>query len=124
MLENYVDILFANKEEARAFCGKPVEEALTFFAKFVDYAIVKNGKKGSWIQYENQVEFIDPLDVKNVIDTNGAGDAYSAGFLYGLMSGTDLKSSGDLGAKLAAEVVQVVGPKLHKEQWQKILNKS
>ena len=122
MIENYVDILFANREEARAYCGKPVREALTYFSQFVDYAIVKNGKKGSWIQYENQVEFIDPLDVENVIDTNGAGDAYSAGFLYGLMTGMDLKSSGDLGAKLAAEVVQVVGPKLYKDQWQKILN--
>jgi sugar/nucleoside kinase (ribokinase family) len=58
----------------------------------------------------------------NVIDTNGAGDAYSAGFLYGLMTEQDLKSCGHLGAKLAGEVVQVVGPKLLKEQWQNILN--
>jgi sugar/nucleoside kinase (ribokinase family) len=122
MVKNYVDILFANKNEAHAFCGKSPEEALAFFAQKVEYAIVKNGKKGSWIQHENHIEFIDPLDVKNVIDTNGAGDAYSAGFLYGLMSGMNLKACGDLGAKFAAEVVQVVGPKLSKNEWTKILN--
>ena len=122
MVKNYVDILFANKDEAHAFCGKSPEEALAFFAKKVDYAIVKSGKKGSWIQHENQIEFIDPLDVQNVIDTNGAGDAYSAGLLYGLMSEKGLKASGDLGAKLAAEVVQVVGPKLSEDKWKKILN--
>jgi sugar/nucleoside kinase (ribokinase family) len=117
MVENYVDILFANEGEALAFCGKSGKEALDYFAEFVDYAIVKIGKKGSWIQHQNQVEHIDALDIKNVIDKNGAGDAYAAGFLYGLMSGMDLKSSGDLGSKLASEAVQVVGPKLHKHQW-------
>jgi hypothetical protein len=38
------------------------------------------------------------------------------------MTDMDLKSCGNLGAKLAGEVVQVVGPKLLKEQWPKILN--
>ena len=121
MIEKYVDILFANKDEAHAFCGKPVDEALTFFAKYVDYAIVKNGKEGSLIQHKNQIEHAEGRTV-DVVDTNGAGDAYSAGFLYGLMTGMDIKSCGDLGAKLAGEVVQVVGPKLRKEQWKKILN--
>jgi sugar/nucleoside kinase (ribokinase family) len=123
MVEKHVDILFANEEEARAFCGKSGKEALSYFSKHVDYAVMKIGKKGSWIQYKNQIEHAAGVEV-NVIDTNGAGDAYSAGFLYGLMTGMNLKSCGNLGAKLAGEVVQVVGPKLFKEQWQKILNKT
>jgi len=123
MVENHVDILFANQEESHAFCGKSGEEALAFFSKFVEYTIVKIGKKGSWAQFQNQIEHIGGRTV-DVIDTNGAGDAYSAGFLYGLMTGTELKSCGNLGAKVAGEVVQVVGPKLHNEQWQKILNKT
>jgi sugar/nucleoside kinase (ribokinase family) len=121
MVENYVDILFANEEEALAFCGKSGKEALDYFSKHVDYAIMKIGKKGSWVQHENQIEHVDGVTV-NVVDTNGAGDAYSAGFLYGLMTNRDLKFCGKSGAKLAGEVVQVVGPKLQKNQWQKILN--
>jgi sugar/nucleoside kinase (ribokinase family) len=121
MVENHVDILFANEEESRAFCGGSAEDALSYFAKFVEYAIVKIGKKGSLVQHKKQIEHIGGR-VVDVLDTNGAGDAYSAGFLYGLMTGMDLKSCGNLGAKLAGEVVRVVGPKLLKEQWQKILN--
>ncbi|MDR1951495.1 MAG: adenosine kinase [Bacteroidales bacterium] len=123
MVENYVDILFANEEEAHAFCKKSAEETLTYFAKFAEYAIVKIGKKGSLVQHKNQVEHIGiPTGEIRVIDTNGAGDAYAAGFLHGIMTNMDLKSCGNLGAKLAGEVVQVVGPKLSKNQWKKILN--
>jgi len=122
MIENYVDILFANKDEARTVCGKEGKEALEFFTPHVEHIIMKSGKKGSWVQHKDRIEYIDALDIKNVIDTNGAGDAYAAGFLYSLMTDMDLKDCGDLGAKLAAEVVQIVGPKLSEKQWQKIHN--
>jgi sugar/nucleoside kinase (ribokinase family) len=120
MVDNYVDILFANESEALAFCGKSGKEALDLFAKLVNYAVVKEGKKGSWVQHQHQIEYIDALDIQNVIDKNGAGDAYAAGFLFGLMNDMDLKSCGNLGSKLASEAVQVVGPKLHKHQWENI----
>jgi len=123
MVENHVDILFANEEEAHAFCAKSPREALGFFAELVDYAVVKIGKKGSYLQHKNYVEHAGGVIV-DVIDTNGAGDAYAAGFLYGLMTNMDLKDCGLLGAKLAGEVVTVVGPKLLKKQWKKILNKT
>jgi sugar/nucleoside kinase (ribokinase family) len=122
MVENYVDILFANEEEARAFCGKSAEDALTHLAKCTEYAIVKIGKKGSLVQHKNQIEHIGTPSGIKVVDTNGAGDAYAAGFLCGMMTGMDLRTCGNLGARLAGEVVQVVGPKLSKSQWQKILN--
>ena len=123
MLENYVDILFANEEEARAFCGKSPEEALSFFAKHTAYAVVKLGKNGSLIQHKNQVEHIGTPKNIEVIDTNGAGDAYAAGFLFSVMSGMDLNTCGQMGAKLAGEVVQVVGPKLSPSKWDSIWKK-
>jgi sugar/nucleoside kinase (ribokinase family) len=122
MLENHVDILFANEDEARAFTGKSAEEALTYFAKYTEYAVVKLGKKGSIIQHKDRIERIAATDIVNVIDTNGAGDAYAAGFLFGLMTEMDLRDCGFLGMKLAEEVVQVIGPKLSKKDWEKIHN--
>jgi sugar/nucleoside kinase (ribokinase family) len=45
LVRDYVDILFANEEEALAFTGKQPEEALDIISKMVEYAIVKVGKK-------------------------------------------------------------------------------
>ncbi len=124
MVEKHVDILFANEEETRAFCsGMTADEALAYFAKHVQYAIVKLGAKGSMLRTGDRIEQIAPLAGVKAVDSTGAGDAYAAGFLHGLMSGADLKVCGDLGSRLAGEVVQVIGPKLSKNEWQKILNR-
>ena len=55
MIEKYVDILFANEEEAKAFTGKSPEESLHEIAKMVDIAVVKIGSKGSMIKSKNEV---------------------------------------------------------------------
>ncbi|GHS85076.1 adenosine kinase [Bacteroidia bacterium] len=120
MLRNYVDIVFANEEEAHAFTGQSPQESLTVLASLCDYAIVKLGAKGSLIQHGDTVQ---PIQAKVVpcVDTNGAGDSYAAGFLYGLLSGMTLKQSGDLGTAIASEVIGVLGAKLNDSQWDSIL---
>jgi pseudouridine kinase len=41
----------------------------------------------------------------NVVDTTGAGDAFCAGVAIGLTYGKDLKGACDIGAHLAASVI-------------------
>ncbi|MGH8310831.1 MAG: PfkB family carbohydrate kinase, partial [Steroidobacteraceae bacterium] len=45
-------------------------------------------------------------------DATGAGDAYTAGFLYGLTRGRSLAQCADLGSRAATLVIQQVGPRL------------
>lgn len=114
-----IDIVFANEEEAKALTHKTPEDTLEFLSKYCEIAIVKVGKKGSFIKRGDEVVKVGCNDVK-VIDTTGAGDMYAAGFLAGLIFGYDLKKCGELGNCLAENVIQNIGAKLTEEQWNQV----
>ncbi|MDR2954466.1 MAG: adenosine kinase [Prevotella sp.] len=116
----YVDFVFANEEEAKSLLGMEPENAVSELAKQVEIAIVKTGAKGSWIQRGNEKIFVPALKV-NCIDTTGAGDLYAAGFMYGLINNQPLKICGEMGTLLAANVIQVIGPKIKDDMWNDII---
>ena len=116
ILKDYVDIVFANEEEAKAFTGKNPEESLDIFANICDIAVVKTGKTGSMVKKGNEVHHIGVIDAKST-DTTGAGDMYAAGFIYGLINGLSLDKCGAAGSILAGKVIEVIGPKLDPSRW-------
>ena len=115
----YVDILFANEDEARAFTGKEPEEALDIISTMCDIAVVKIGRNGSLIKKENQKFKADIIPATRV-DTTGAGDLYAAGFIYGLIMGLSLDKCGTLGSILSGKIIEVLGAKLSEESWNEI----
>ncbi len=122
MVKNYVDIVFANEEEAKAFTGKAPEEALTDIAKITDIAIVKVGSRGSMIKRGDTMTRISPIEA-HPVDTTGAGDLYASGFLYGLANNLGFEKAGSLGSLLAGTVIEVVGAKFGADKWQEIREK-
>ncbi len=120
MVEKYVDIVFANEEEAKAFTGLEPEEALNEISKVTDIAIVKVGKKGSMIKQGNTIVNVDVREIEP-IDTTGAGDIYAAGFLYGLVNNLGFKKAGEIGSLLASTVIENIGAKISDDNWDKIL---
>lgn len=116
IIERYADIVFANEEEAKAFTGLEPREALDEMAKKSKIAVVKMGAEGSWIKRGDEVIRVDALRVKPV-DTTGAGDLYSAGFLYGYSHGFSLDKCGLFGSVLAGKVIEVVGARMPQEKW-------
>jgi sugar/nucleoside kinase (ribokinase family) len=121
IVEKYVDIVFANEEEARAFTGKEPREALDEIAGMARIAVVKTGAKGSIIKSGKKVVEIGIIPV-TPIDTTGAGDLYASGFLYGQSMDLSLEKSGELGALLAGHVIEVIGSKMEAEVWRKIVD--
>ena len=117
LVEKYVDIVFANESESRAFtkCDDPVE-GLRELSKMCSIAVVKVGKDGSWVRSGEEQIFI-PAWPANPIDGTGAGDTYAAGFLYGLAQDLPLKTCGEIGSIIAAKVVEVVGTKIDIPRW-------
>jgi sugar/nucleoside kinase (ribokinase family) len=116
LIENYVDIVFANEEEAKSFTGLEPEAALHEIAKNCDLSIVKVGKEGSMIKYDGQVTKVGVIPAK-AVDTTGAGDAYAAGFFYGLSKGYSMEICGKIAALISGKVVEVMGPNLPDEKW-------
>ncbi len=119
IIRDYVDIVFTNEDEAKAFTGLEPEEALHKLYEDCEIAIVKIGSKGSMIKHENKVYQIGVIPV-NSIDTTGAGDLYAGGFLFGLANNLNMDQCGKIGSLLAGNVIEVLGAKMTSETWEKI----
>ena len=119
LVDNYIDILFANEEEAISFTGLKPEEALSSIARRCDIAVVKVGKDGAFIQQGNYKVHV-PAVANKVIDTTGAGDYFAAGFLAGYAKGYDLEKCGKLGSLLASRVIGTIGAELTDQDWLEI----
>ena len=116
LLRDYVDIIFANEEEAKAFAGVENVEALHVLSESCPIAIVKVGKDGSYIKMNGEVTAIAPVEAQRV-DTTGAGDIYASGFLYGYINGYNALKSGNLASYLSSRLIEYVGAKLPDEVW-------
>ncbi|GMP25304.1 hypothetical protein CsSME_00002241 [Camellia sinensis var. sinensis] len=116
IMGNYADVVFANSDEARAFCHFSSKEspasATRYLSHFVPLVSVTDGPKGSYIGVKGEAVYIPPSPCVPV-DTCGAGDAYASGILYGILRGvSDLKGMGTVAAKVAAVVVRQQGTRL------------
>ncbi|HPV87913.1 MAG TPA: adenosine kinase [Bacteroidales bacterium] len=116
IVENYVNIVFANETEAFTFTGKEPREALRDISQICDIAVVKLGKQGSMVRSGNK-EYDIIAWPGEPIDATGAGDLYAAGFLYAHSLGLSLQKCGDIGSMIAAKVVEVIGPKIDIPRW-------
>jgi sugar/nucleoside kinase (ribokinase family) len=118
---DYVDILIANEDEARAFTGFTDEmSSLDALATKAEYAVLKLGKRGSVIAHDDMRTTIEPMGDGRAIDTTGAGDLWAAGFLYGLVNGFSIEKCGKLGSACGFEVCQVMGAQIPVEGWKRI----
>lgn len=112
LIRGPVDLLFANKEEAKALVGTddPIECARTIHRHATNVALTL-GPDGSILMHGNQVFPVEGVHV-DAIDTTGAGDMYAAGVLYGLTHGMSWQQAGRLGSHAAAQVVGQMGARL------------
>jgi sugar/nucleoside kinase (ribokinase family) len=119
IVEKYVDILFANEDEARAYTGLEPAGALDVISGSCGIAVVKVGSEGSWIKRGLEVIKIGTADVK-VRDTTGAGDLFAAGFLYGYSIDKNLEVCGQYGSIMAGKVIEILGARMDNSKWQEI----
>ncbi|MDY0131045.1 MAG: adenosine kinase [Desulforegulaceae bacterium] len=121
LLEEYVDIIFANEDEARAFCGtEDLDECMDILSGYCKIFGLKIGGDGSKIKSGDTIIEINPAMPDKIIDTTGAGDYWAAGFLYGYIKGLPLEKCGQLGSFMGREAVSILGAELKDEQWEKI----
>jgi ribokinase len=102
-------VMFPNAIETKLLTGQEYEEgAKTFTEMGVSIVAVKLGKKGCYVTDGKESHLIEPYKVE-VVDTTGAGDAFCAGYLYGLIKGRDLHECGKLGNYVASRCITKMG---------------
>lgn len=119
-----IDVVFANEDEIRAlFPTKtqvPFADLARELASHGVLAAVKVGADGAWIAQGSELHRIEPVRVDQVLDTNGAGDAWAAGFLFGLLRGWSLPACGRLASHMGAETVRHMGPIIPSVRWPEV----
>lgn len=128
LLEKGIDLLFCNKEEALALTGEThIAAAAHALRHRVRTAfVITCGAEGAWIGDDTHLQNIAcyPADA---INTNGAGDAFAAAFLYAIIvRKSSHKKAGTWAARVAAALVtktsatftQAEATTLQKKNWQ------
>lgn len=82
--------------------------AKVLLKKGVKIVAVKLGNKGCYVTDGSESHLIEPFKVK-VVDTTGAGDAFCAGFLYGLVKDKGLYECGRIGNFVASRCIMKLG---------------
>jgi sugar/nucleoside kinase (ribokinase family) len=105
-----VDILFANAAELSAlvaFRGED-EEILRRAKTFAPTVVMKTGRRGCMVYSAGKVTRCDALGDSRS-DTTGAGDAFAAGFLFGLLHNNNVESCARTANAIAGQIVTVDG---------------
>jgi len=102
-------VVMPSEIEVKLLTGKNWREgAKQLLREGAGIVAVKLGEKGCYVTDGSQSHMVPPSKAKR-IDTTGAGDAFCAGFLYGLIVKKDLYECGRLGNFVASRCIEKVG---------------
>lgn len=119
LIIDYADIVIGNHDEVYALTGLSSFEACRYLAGLSGLAVVLMGKRGVIVgDGSGCVQY--PAYAVEPIDTTGAGDLFTSGFLYGWLQQCSIEKCVHYGALAGRAVVQVIGTEIPEIEWQKI----
>ena len=102
-------VAIPNENELRILTGEgPEEGARVLLKEGVQIVAVKLGSKGCFVM-DGKERYHVPVYKTEVVDTTGAGDAFCAGFLHGLIAGKDIYECARLGNLVASKKLSKLG---------------
>lgn len=102
-------VILPNELEIKLLTGQDYKQGTNAFLELgTEIVAVKLGKRGCYVTDGKESYTIEANQVE-VVDTTGAGDAFNAGFIYGLVKGKDLLECGRLGNFVASRCVSKMG---------------
>ncbi len=112
-VRNGVDIIVADEDEVNALMQtETFEETLEAIADYDNLFAMTRSEKGSVIVHGDETIVQPATPVKEVVDTTGAGDAYTAGFLFGWANDKALAECARIGTYCATRVIQQIGARI------------
>jgi sugar/nucleoside kinase (ribokinase family) len=108
-IPGHVNILFGNRDEISILTGASCDEdCVTEAERFAPLIVMKLGEKGCMLGQNGRNELVPGVAVK-MVDTTGAGDAFSAGFLYAMLQGAEPIVCARLANAIASRIVSREG---------------
>ena len=142
-----VDLLFANEDEALELTGAGADDkarapedgsgdpeelfsradadvALTWMLRHCRVAVVSLGARGCVTRSVDGARGVAPGARVPVVDTTGAGDSFTAGFLSAYLAGASLQACASCGCAVGTQVVQVLGAELPASRWAELAERT
>ena len=102
-------VVLLNENEVKILTRQGYEKGSKVLMKEgTNRVAVKLGEKGCYVTDGKESHLVKPYPTR-VVDTTGAGDAFCAGFLYGLIKGKDLYTCAKLGNFVASRCITEIG---------------
>jgi 2-dehydro-3-deoxygluconokinase len=120
------DITLVGVDEAEALWGVSTPDAIRKLLPGPTYVVTKLGSDGAVASYEGTSTFVGALSVE-VVEHVGAGDAFAAGFIAGVLRSESVETClrlGNITAAAALQVQQDVGPLPEPAELKRLLNLS
>jgi len=108
LIKNDADVVLANAQESELLTGESITKAARILGEHVEIAVVKNGAKHTHI-YSGGKHITVSSFKADVMDTTGAGDNFSAGFIYGLIKNYPLHICGKIASFIASKTIEKIG---------------
>lgn len=114
-LINLSDIFIVNTYEFAELIKKNRQEIdfsqdCARYLKFEEkILILTDGEKGSYLYHQGNILYQKAIKPRKVVDTTGAGDAYTSGFLSSYITEEKLEKAMKNGAEYAAKILEKIG---------------
>ncbi len=110
LIREGVGLLFANEAELLSlYETTDFDAAIAQVRQDCPVSAVTRSELGSVVVTSDGVHPVAAVPVKEVVDTTGAGDLYTAGFLFGMAQRMPLAECARIGHVAAAEVISHIG---------------
>jgi sugar/nucleoside kinase (ribokinase family) len=123
-IKNNADIVIGNSNEFCTLFNEREQKSIHQAKELCATAVVTLGKKGSIIFNDGVAYNIQAKKPTRIVDTTGAGDAYAAGFIYGLIQKLSIQEAGHCGSIFAAQSISQIGARPCGESLKRVLQKN
>ena len=114
LVNNKLDITFANEQEILSLINaKNFDEVISFAKQLGKLIVITRGEKGSIAIQKNEVIECDSQKNLKIVDLNGAGDLFAAGFLHGYVNKLSIRESLEKGTEMSSKIIQKIGARLN-----------
>ena len=113
LVKNKLDITFANEQEIMSLINaKNINDVIDFSKNVKRLIIITRGEKGALAIKGDEITECNAIKNLKIKDLTGAGDLFAAGFLHGFINNKSIQESLEIGTKMSAKVIQIIGARL------------